>query len=55
LRSGISKKYKELKQEFLRSCKQRALEFLETDLQNVKRSLSNGLFENLDSFRGELD
>jgi len=31
------------------------LEFLETDLQNLKRSISNDIFEDLDSFRGELD
>jgi hypothetical protein len=32
LRDGIGKKYKEIKAEFLRSCKQRAIDFLEPDV-----------------------
>jgi hypothetical protein len=39
LRDGISKKYRDIKNDFLRACKQRALEYLEPEASQIKKNL----------------
>ena len=55
LREGISKKYKEIKHEFAKACRIKALFFLESDLATIKRNLSNDMYEGIDQFKVELD
>lgn len=39
MRYGISKKYRDIKNDFLRACKQRALEYLEPEASQIKKNL----------------
>jgi hypothetical protein len=39
LRDGISKKYRDIKNEFLRACKQRAMEYLEPEASQIRKNL----------------
>lgn len=39
LREGISKKNKDIKLEFVRHCKTKAQQFLESDINNIKKNL----------------
>lgn len=39
MRDGISKKYKDIKTDFLRACKQKALDFLDNDSSQIKKNL----------------
>jgi hypothetical protein len=39
LRDGISKKYRDIKNDFLRACKQKALEYLEPEASQIKKNL----------------
>ena len=39
MRDGISKKYRDIKNDFLRACKQKALEYLEPEASQIKKNL----------------
>lgn len=39
LRDGISKKHKEIKNEFVRFCKAKATAFIEADVNAIKKNL----------------
>lgn len=55
LRDGISKKHKEIKNEFLRFCKGKATAFIESDVNAIKRNLQNDMYQSIDSFNEELE
>lgn len=55
LRDGISKKHKEIKNEFLRFCKGKATASIEADVTAIKRNLQNDMYGSIDEFNGELD
>lgn len=55
LREGISKKYKEIKAEFARACRQQALEFLEPEIQIIKRNIQNNIYEDFEKVREAIE
>jgi len=55
LREGLSKKYKDIKNEFLKACKVKALEFLDSDIQAIKKNLSNDMYDDLDKIKEDLE
>ncbi len=44
LRDGLSKKYREFKNEFLKFAKAKATSFLEADVNLIKRNLQNDFY-----------
>lgn len=55
LRDGISKKYKDIKNDFLRFCRSKANAFLEADVTMLKRNLQNDIYESMDKFMESLE
>ena len=55
LRNGLSKKYKDIKTEFFKACKTKALEYLESDVSLIKRNLQNDMYEDLDKFKDDIE
>ena len=50
MREGIGKKYKEVKNDFLRFCKEKALKFLEGDMALLKKNLQNDVYAGMEQF-----
>ena len=48
LRDGISKKHKEIKNEFVKFCKGKATAFIEADVNAIKRNLQNDMYLTID-------
>ncbi len=54
LRDGIEKKYKEIKNDFNRACRQKVIEWLDPEVSAIKRNINGGIYEDMDRIREEL-
>jgi hypothetical protein len=55
LREGVSKKHKEIKQDFKKFCTTKAHDYLASDVNNIKKNLQNDIYDSIEKFQEDLE